>query len=305
MQFKNILFVNEPSSTSKSAALRAAHLAEKNSAKLTLCDASKELSRSLPQLKKTLEKIHKENMEAQFEPDVLVKLKAKTKQLSGTPFIEIIKQVLRGKHDLVIKTAEKSSSLFGGLFGETDLHLMRKCPSAVWIVKPSRKKSYAKIVAAVDPDPDVPSHAALNKDILDMAISLAQKDNAVLDIVHAWHIEGEELLRSNRAALTPKQVDEMVKDVEKKHHRYMDELLQSFDLSKIKHKVHLVKGVPGKAIPDYVKKADADVIVMGTLARTGIEGFFIGNTAEKILRNVDCSVLTLKPKGFKSPIGAS
>ncbi len=301
-QFKNILFVNEPSSTSKSAARRAAHIAEKNSAKLTLVDASKELSRSLPQLKKTLEKIHKDQMMAQFEPGELEKLGAKTKQLSGTPFIEIIKQVLRGKHDLVIKTAEKSSSLFGSLFGETDLHLMRKCPAAVWIVKPSRKKSYNKIVAAVDPDPEIASHAALNKDILDMAIALAEKDNAELDIVHAWHIEGEELLRSNRASLTPKQVDAMVKDVETSHHRYMDELLQSFDLSKVKSKVHLVKGAPGKAIPDHVKKVDADVIVMGTLARTGIEGFFIGNTAEKILRNVDCSVLTIKPKGFKSPI---
>lgn len=303
-QFKNILFVNEPSSISKSAARRAAHLAEKNSAKLTLCDASKELSRSLPQLRKTLEKIHKDQMEAQFEPGVLETLKAKTKQLTGTPFIVIIKQVIKGKHDLVIKTAEKSSSLFGGLFGETDLHLMRKCPCAVWIVKPSRKKTYNKIVAAVDPDPNIASHAALNKDILDMAIALAEKDNAELDIVHAWHIEGEELLRSNRAALTSKEVDAMVKDVEKSHNRYMDELLQSFDLSKVKHKVHLVKGVPGKSIPEHVKKVDADVIVMGTLARTGIEGFFIGNTAEKILRNVDCSVLTLKPKGFKSPINA-
>ncbi len=303
-QFKNILFVNEPSSESKSGARRAADLASKNAAKLMVCDASKELSRSLPQLKKALEKIRKDQMVAQFDEGVLEKLKAKTKQLIGTPFIVIIKEVIKGKHDLVIKTAEKSSSLFGGLFGETDLHLMRKCPSAVWIVKPSRKKTYSKIVAAVDPDPEIASHAALNKDILDMAIALAEKDNAELDIVHSWHIEGEELLRSNRASLTPKDVDEMVRDVEKTHHRYMDELLLNFDFGKVKYKVHLVKGAAGKAIPEYVKKVDADVIVMGTLARTGIEGFFIGNTAEKILRNVDCSVLTVKPKGFKSPINA-
>ncbi len=302
--FKNILFVNEPSSQSKSAALRAADLATKNNAKLTICDASKELSRSLPQLKKALEKIRKEQAESQFEEGVLAKLKAKTKNLIGTPFIVIIKEVIKGKHDLVIKTAEKSSSLFGGLFGETDLHLMRKCPSAVWIVKPSRKKTYSKIVAAVDPDPEIPSHAALNKDILDMAIALAEKDNAELDIVHSWHIEGEELLRSTRATLSSKEVDAMVRDAEKTHHRYMDELLLNFDFGKVKHKVHMLKGVPGKTIPDYVNKHSADVIVMGTLARTGIEGFFIGNTAEKILRNVDCSVLTVKPKGFKSPISA-
>ena len=41
---------------------------------------------------------------------------------------------------------------------------------------------------------------------------------------------------------------------------------------------------------------------MDTVARTGIAGFIVGNTAESILRNVDCSVLTVKPEGFVSPI---
>jgi nucleotide-binding universal stress UspA family protein len=55
-----------------------------------------------------------------------------------------------------------------------------------------------------------------------------------------------------------------------------------------------VKTKPGKV---YV-----DVIVMGTVCRTGVAGFFIGNTAEKILNQVECSVLTVKPEGFESPI---
>ena len=41
---------------------------------------------------------------------------------------------------------------------------------------------------------------------------------------------------------------------------------------------------------------------MGTVSRTGIAGFFIGNCAETVLRQVDCSVLTLKPAGFATPI---
>jgi len=41
---------------------------------------------------------------------------------------------------------------------------------------------------------------------------------------------------------------------------------------------------------------------MGTVCRTGIPGYFIGNTAESILSEVSCSVLTLKPEGFISPV---
>ena len=43
-------------------------------------------------------------------------------------------------------------------------------------------------------------------------------------------------------------------------------------------------------------------IVMGTVCRTGIPGFFIGNTAEYVLSRVHCSVLTMKPAGFVSPV---
>jgi len=41
---------------------------------------------------------------------------------------------------------------------------------------------------------------------------------------------------------------------------------------------------------------------MGTVCRTGLSGFIIGNTAEKVLSEVNCSVLTVKPEGFVTPV---
>jgi nucleotide-binding universal stress UspA family protein len=41
---------------------------------------------------------------------------------------------------------------------------------------------------------------------------------------------------------------------------------------------------------------------MGTVARIGIPGLLIGNTAETILDQLDCSVLAVKPPGFVSPV---
>jgi nucleotide-binding universal stress UspA family protein len=41
---------------------------------------------------------------------------------------------------------------------------------------------------------------------------------------------------------------------------------------------------------------------MGTVARTGINGLLMGNTAEMILTQIDCSVLAVKPQGFVSPV---
>jgi nucleotide-binding universal stress UspA family protein len=65
---------------------------------------------------------------------------------------------------------------------------------------------------------------------------------------------------------------------------------------------HLREGNPRDVIPSAAEKMNADLVVMGTISRTGILGFLIGNTAEVILNNLDCSVLTSKPAGFVSPI---
>ncbi len=49
-------------------------------------------------------------------------------------------------------------------------------------------------------------------------------------------------------------------------------------------------------------KEEIDLVVMGTICRTGVPGFFVGNTAESILQQVECSVLTVKPDGFVTPV---
>ncbi len=41
---------------------------------------------------------------------------------------------------------------------------------------------------------------------------------------------------------------------------------------------------------------------LGTVGRSGIRGLLPGNTAEKVLDTCDCSILTVKPEGFVSPI---
>ena len=62
---------------------------------------------------------------------------------------------------------------------------------------------------------------------------------------------------------------------------------------------------PRAAISSVAQGIGADLLVMGTVCRTGFTGFMIGNTAERVLTEVGCSVLTLKPSGFRSPITES
>ncbi len=69
-----------------------------------------------------------------------------------------------------------------------------------------------------------------------------------------------------------------------------------------KPKVHLVKSWARTEIPFLVRELGADLVVVGTGARTGIGGLLVGNTVEMLLTQIDCLALTLKPEGFLSPV---
>lgn len=81
-------------------------------------------------------------------------------------------------------------------------------------------------------------------------------------------------------------------------------LNQSIDEVNFAHKpiIHYLNGEAVTSICQATKRLSADVLVMGTLARSGLTGFLIGNTAEQVLKDINCSLLALKPEGFISPI---
>ncbi len=70
----------------------------------------------------------------------------------------------------------------------------------------------------------------------------------------------------------------------------------------IKPQLHLLKGEAREEIPARAKRLQVDCIIMGTVAHTGVRGFIVGNIAETILDQFDCSVLAIKPPGFVTPV---
>jgi nucleotide-binding universal stress UspA family protein len=84
--------------------------------------------------------------------------------------------------------------------------------------------------------------------------------------------------------------------------RALESALGDETIGYLKPKTHLVKGWARKEIPALAKQIGADLVVMGTVARTGVAGFIMGNTAEAILGQIECSVLAIKPPGFVTPV---
>lgn len=78
--------------------------------------------------------------------------------------------------------------------------------------------------------------------------------------------------------------------------------MAKFEATSDEFKVLHVRGAPESVIAQVAENEDVDLVIMGTIARTGIQGLLIGSTAESVLRNIECSVLVVKREGSVSPV---
>jgi nucleotide-binding universal stress UspA family protein len=69
-------------------------------------------------------------------------------------------------------------------------------------------------------------------------------------------------------------------------------MLEEADIGEAQVLIEL--GPPHVGILDAVKQHNADLIVMGTHGRKGVARFFLGSTAERVLRDRTCPVLVLR-----------
>lgn len=310
-RFKNILLIHDSSSKGEFALNRALSLAKANQGRLTVVDIIDDLQSHKAELfSETLNydildlvsKERRRELHKCITPLLEKKSKVKIKILRGTPFIEIIREVIRNKHDMVIKTAQGKGGIKELLFGTTAMHLLRKCPCPVWLIKPSRYQRFNRILLAMDWHQSTASCPKLNLNMMDIATSLAQEEQSELHIIHAWKLDYETRLR-HELDLPIKKINRLARETKKMHARWLNELLGKYPvLSSLNHKVHLLKGDAKELVPRLANRKKIKLIIMGTLCRTGVMGLLIGNTAEKVLQQVDCSVLALKPEDFQTPV---
>ncbi|GJL77430.1 MAG: universal stress protein [Nitrospinaceae bacterium] len=323
MPFKNILCVLEPGEKSKPALERAVTLAENNQANLTVVNVIPRITAGIQMpeggpisatLQTAMASDRAQMMETLIDP-YLKLVEIQSKVLIGTSYLEIVREVLRHEHDLVIKAPE-TQDWRDRLFGSDDMNLLRQCPCPVWLIKPGELKSYKRILAAVDVDLDdedppaeLESRRSLNRKILERAYSLAISDFAELHVMHAWEAIGESAMRGAFMHRPEEKIMAYVEQVRRHRKASLDKLMRetTSHIGKdatdyLKPQTHLVKGLASKEIPALAKRIKASLVVMGTVARTGIPGFIMGNTAETILEQIDCSVLAIKPPGFVTPV---
>ncbi|GGY32039.1 universal stress protein [Bacterioplanes sanyensis] len=311
LNFNHILCVIDRDFDPDSAAFRRAlSLAQGQQADLTLLlvlpDLSQLISVDAEQRRELVKQQCQQHIEQQLQR-VDDASQVAVKVAIGKRYVQTIQAVLAYGYDLVIKVAQSPSWLDRWL-GSDDMHLLRKCPCPVWLLRPDDKDDYQNIVAAVDLSAHEDEARDLNDDIASLASSVCLSDFAALHIVSVY--DAPEAGFVSMWADDPERAQQRLLDQAYQQHEVsmqglttrLRERLGSDTYQYLQPSTHLRRGIASQQLVEETQAQKADLLVMGTVARSGVPGVIIGNTAETVLSTVNCSVLAIKPRGFISPV---
>lgn len=218
-------------------------------------------------------------------------LNIKCEVLLGDPWIAIIREVQHGQYDAVFVGTRNQSAWERFIMGSTAKRLIRKCPSLVWTVNATSSPVPKKVLVATD-------FSDVSRRATQLARRIARQADAELHVVNIidWRdLPADTLQKLPAGALLR---DEMVSVAQKK----LNQFTASIDSNPEPIFSHAFWGNPAPDIAKLAQQLHADLLVLGSIGRSGIKGVFLGNTAEKLLDSCDCSILTVKPEEFISPI---
>lgn len=300
--FKSIVVDIDVLAPSHPALERAARLARNSDASLTITDivsVPPYARRYLPpEVEEEMMDVRRQRLAKIAQGITGVRIG--TRLLSGRPATVLIQEVLRTGHDLLIRSHARELTAPGYKpFGAVDMELLRKCPCPVLLVNHGADWHRPKIAGAVNASTEDAAERSLNVRIVDMTLQMSKLEGGIPVLLQAWAPFAEHTVRNHSSE---EAFAAYVEDVRRRTSADLAHLAQTFGgrLSGVQtaHR----RGEPEDVIPTFVVSEGIDLVVMGTVARTGIAGLLIGNTAERVLRKLPCSVLAVKPEGFICPV---
>ena len=303
-----ILVVVDPTASAHPAVERAAWLARHKPARIELF-----ISDYAPQLvdprfhgvpegdsRAALIERHRRRLEQIAEPLRSGGLSVETDARFDHPLHDsIVKKALDSAADFVVKDTHYHSVLKRSIFSNTDWNLIRNCGATLWLVKPRPPGQRPCFVAAVDPLHERDKPAELDHRILGTAKDLAGALGGDVHVFHAFDV-ATAIAVSTDAVTMPiaLPMNEIADAMRAEHTEAVERLCREHGVPP--DRTHVQQGATRQALLALTEQLRADAVVMGALSRSGVKGFFLGNTAEDVLDRLHCDLVIVKPASFRA-----
>ncbi|MBR9912170.1 MAG: universal stress protein [Gammaproteobacteria bacterium] len=279
-----LLVVIDPTTSEQKALKRAEQIAVDSCGRLHLfcCDYLEDIGEfsSRKAAKHTLLQENREALEALAAPLRAEGLEVTTEAYWNQDWQEsVVRACVRVGADLVIKSSMYHSRLQRQLKKSSDYTLLRKSPCATLLVKDSAPWMEQTLVAALALDANDGEHETLNSAIMKEAQRLAQATQSQLHIIAALEHRSD---AADALQLLQDDDDEL-----------SNEAAVGARFGVDPERVHIKKGNPRDVIIEMASELRADALIIGTVARRGLRAALLGNTAEKVLDQLDMDILVV------------
>lgn len=304
--YQNILVVIEPDKENQEALRRAVYLVKKNGGRikafLTVFDFTYDVTTLLSQEERMAMRQSAIDKRVEWiqhlsrfylEEGIPIDIKV---VWDNQPLQAIIDEVVNSKHDLLLKEAHQLDRFEAVIFTPLDWKILRKCPCPVWMVKDQPWPEQGKALVAVNLSSDEPEYESLNDTLIKESIALAHNvDQTEVHLVGAYP-EAAMSIAVELPEFNPSVYENAIRG---QYLIAMKALRQKYSIGE--ELTHVEQGLPEQVIPQVADEINAGIVVLGTMGRTGLSAAFIGNTTERVVGNLKCDLLAIKPDDYVSP----
>jgi len=298
-----ILVVLEPDNEPETVIERAAWLANLMSfdIELLLCDPIANplrigliYSDKASELERVIKRVQDEFVETLAERARKTGVTVTTEVVEERPVAEaVMARAEISKPEFILKGTHFHSNAERGLMIDSDWQLARISPFPLWFVKASEFEAAPLIVAAVDPTHSHDKPAALDDTIVKMAQSVANSTDGTVHLFHSYERLagiGDEAIKVFKPVKL--EIDKIDKKIKAEHRTALDALAKRNNIDD--KCVHQLPGRTRDLLPSFVRGNNAQLVVMGALARWGIKKMVIGSTAERVMDHLPCDILIVR-----------
>jgi universal stress protein E len=298
-----VLAVVEPDVIPQEVVARAAWLSERTGSalRLLLCDADVTalannffVSTETKAIAENMRAAQREILEDLAGPARKRKIEVVLDVLEERPVGEgILQRTLDINPCFVVKGTQYHSEARRAIFVDTDWFLIRTCPYPLWLVKPHEMGAKPLIIAAVDPTHEQDEKAEIDLVIVEQAKAVASRTGGEVHLLHACQPLtgiGAEATRTFKPIRLP--VEELSRRIAREHREKLDALAAATGIAK--NRTHQLPGATRDVLPFFARDRQADLVVMGAVARWSMQRTVIGSTAERVLDHLPCDILIVR-----------
>ena len=205
----------------------------------------------------------------------------------GDPFQAIVQAAEDAEADLIVMGPHRRQLLRDVFVGTTVERTIRLSRRPVVMANAVPARSYGRTIIATDfSDCSARAvQAAQNLGFIQMAEAIA---------LHVFEAPAQYLMSRTMMAGTQQQ-DYIAKE-EQRAQIELKEFLDKVAFKPDRQVVRLLESTAAQAILEYARRQRADLVVIGTHGRTGLEKILLGSVAEALLRDAEVDILAVPPR---------